>query len=104
MKVHDLVSGEIYEAEVYNSWNSDLHYIKKGTNGPVRYADQVEILDEEINEETADNFDWQSFRREAAKDILCALTHSAAAHYTDKETVKWAIKLTDELIKQLKNG
>lgn len=51
--------------------------------------------------------DWSSFRREAAKDILCAITVNGImvgndAHY--KLMAQEAIKQADELIKQLKEG
>lgn len=50
--------------------------------------------------------DWQSFRREAAKDILCAMlsasnTLCATGRIGEREASN-AIMLADELIKQLK--
>lgn len=56
--------------------------------------------------EFAAEFDWQSFRREAAKDLLCAIVAREAPQYScgrrniqlrAYEAVEWA----DELIKQL---
>lgn len=47
------------------------------------------------------DFDWQSFRAEAAKDILCALIASSTINIGVKEVAS-SIKLADELIKQLK--
>jgi len=46
-------------------------------------------------------FDWQAFRREAAKDILagCSASCSKILIY---ETTSFAIQLADELIRQLK--
>ena len=58
-----------------------------------------------------DSFDWQSFRAEAAKDILCAsLSGGIASGMIDmiaiiqeKETiVSGSIEIADELINQLK--
>lgn len=55
-----------------------------------------------------DKTDWSSFRREAAKDILCAMLGSMGAlvDADDKRLgeveVSNAIFLADELIKQLK--
>ena len=49
MKIKDKVSGEIYEAESWKNWNGVVQYVKKGTNGPIRYADDVEILKEEVD-------------------------------------------------------
>lgn len=48
-----------------------------------------------------DSFDWQSFRNQAAKDILCALIHKTD-NIIGKDSVGYAILITDELIKQLK--
>lgn len=53
-------------------------------------------------------FNWQSFRAEAAKDILCATLSGGTASgmigiIPEKETiVKASIEIADELIKQLK--
>ena len=54
------------------------------------------------------NDDWQAFRREAAKDILCSvlsggIAAGAMGFVNEKESlVASAIGVTDELIKQLK--
>lgn len=60
-------------------------------------------------ENTGNNFDWQSFRAEAAKDILAGmmqhkvLSDSSMTLFVSKEqVVSAAIGLADELIKQLK--
>ena len=53
------------------------------------------ILDEEST------FDWQSFRAEASKDILCALISDGSISITNVE-VSESIGLADELIRQLK--
>lgn len=45
--------------------------------------------------------DWSSFRREAAKDILCSLIQ-AGVDDAWRNVVPTAIKGADELIKQLK--
>lgn len=61
---------------------------------------------EPINEESANNFDWQSFRAEAAKDILCAIITANNWFYgneTESATkIESAIKLADKLISKLK--
>lgn len=57
-----------------------------------------------------DNTDWPSFRREAAKEILCALMgrEDGIVFRQDKRAgeleVSDAIYFADELIRQLKNG
>jgi hypothetical protein len=54
------------------------------------------------------DFYWQSFRNQAAKDILCAILSggiaSGATGILEKREliVEGSIELTDELIKQLK--
>lgn len=51
-----------------------------------------------------ESFDWQSFRAEAAKGILCAMLTDQRISETMpyKELVKMSLECTDELIKQLK--
>lgn len=51
--------------------------------------------------EIENDFDWQSFRVEAAKDILCALIHKTD-NFIGKDSAGYAIMIADELIKQLK--
>lgn len=46
MKIKDKISGEVYEAETWKSWNGVVQYVKKGTNGPIRSSDDVEIIEE----------------------------------------------------------
>lgn len=48
------------------------------------------------------NIDWQSFRREAAKDILCAMVSGGYGRGRESEHAYLAIKYADELIKHLK--
>ena len=43
--------------------------------------------------------DWDSFRREAARDILCAIITDK---WATKSTVERAVKLADELVNELK--
>ena len=55
-----------------------------------------------------DSFDWQSFRAEAAKDILCAvisggISSGAGSIIPEKENlVNVSIEIANELVKQLK--
>lgn len=46
--------------------------------------------------------DWSDFRREAAKDILCAMLSSKQEAST--QDINTAISIADELIKQLREG
>lgn len=49
-----------------------------------------------------DSFDWQSFRNQAAKDILCAMIQGGYAESRIEHQSALAIKYADELIKHLK--
>jgi hypothetical protein len=64
-------------------------------NGSVYWCDEIAFME---------SFDWQSFRTEAAKDILCAMLNT---RYYDNEQrkqgcVEEAIYFANELIKELK--
>lgn len=54
------------------------------------------------------NKDWDTFRREAAKDMLSAIMVQNGQDFFSSQhhpfIVKKAIELTDELIKQLREG
>lgn len=57
----------------------------------------LEIIDD------SDPVDWSSFRREAAKDILCAMNCAPGPYMKSlQEAVHDAIEQADELIRQLK--
>ncbi len=68
-------------------------------------------IDEAIYEEgynqaikDLDNFDWQAFRREAAKDAMCQLIgmgRDDGYKYSPEEVASYAIVYADELIRQL---
>lgn len=51
--------------------------------------------------ELENDFDWQSFRNQAAKDILCVMIPKEN-NIIGKDLVGYAIMIADELIKQLK--
>ena len=97
MKIKDKISGEVYEPETLKNWNGVVQYIKKGTNGPIRKSDDVEIIEEDKPKDTTD---WESFRREAAKDILCAMISTKSR--ANPKDVTTAIEITEELIAKLK--
>lgn len=100
MKIKDKISGEVYEAETWKSWNGVVQYVKKGTNGPIRSAADVEIVEEDKPKDTTD---WDAFRREAAKEILAVAFSSEYWKGFDREVViKASVKAADGLIKQLK--
>jgi hypothetical protein len=68
----------------------------------------IEVIPGDCLIELENDFDWQSFRAEAAKDILIAVLNgviSSGATSTlleEEKIVKGVIEITDELIKQLK--
>lgn len=49
----------------------------------------------------ADAPDWEKFRREAAKDILCSMVRGGYGRGREKEQAKLAVAYADELIKRL---
>ena len=72
---------------------------------PMTFEQAKQILEMEYD------WDWEKFRREAAKDILAGMVHhrvlsdSSDRFYIPKEqVVSAAIGLADELIKQLREG
>lgn len=74
----------------------DYVYFKSGLCKPINEVGFL-LPYHQYEEET---FDWLDFRREAAKDILCAmLSTKTTAGDSDIAT---AIEIADELIKQLK--
>lgn len=62
---------------------------------------KVQYVKEEVEKFEPEFVDWSSFRREAAKDILCALVSDGRTS-VNAESVKNSIAIADELIRQLK--
>lgn len=65
--------------------------------------------DVELIQDKTDDFDWQSFRAEAAKDILCAMISNEGVadernvdDFTKDNQVKDAVLYADKLISKLK--
>lgn len=67
------------------------------------YGNPIEMKPEEIEliQEKTDDFDWQSFRNQAAKDILCAIISQPNLGYYGDE-VENAVIFADKLISKLK--
>ena len=61
---------------------------------PMTKEDAKEILKMEID------WDWEKFRREAAKDYTVALVSSGSG--LSPKTISYAIEMANELIRQLK--
>ena len=74
-------------------------YVEGCTHRP--FPNETECI---FRQWTAKQFDWQSFRNQAAKDILCVMLvdQRISETTTYKDLVKMSLECTDELIKQLK--
>ena len=78
----------------------------RGTPYEVDFED-IELINEK---ESADKTDWSSFRREAAKDIVCAILSSGMNQtddnnehfHTFEELAEVSVKWADVLIAKLK--
>lgn len=75
------------------------------------WGNPIEMKPEEIEliQDKTDDFDWQSFRAEAAKDILCAIinressfTRNGKAVVSHKDFIEMAVEDADALIAKLK--
>jgi hypothetical protein len=69
------------------------------------WGNPIEMKPEEIEliQDKTDDFDWQSFRTEAVKDILCAIIQSG--YYGEDRIAhqsELAVGYANELVKQLK--
>ena len=97
----------IKTGEIVNVVPTDGGLVVDFGNGVRHYTDS------ELDFEFAD---WEKFRREAAKDMLCALLGRVERFYTGvsidgknrisdhKDFIKLAIEDADKLIKALRNG
>jgi len=92
--VSDLLTGydfgELDKVEFFMGYER-----KSNTEIPEEWFSEAELKEFETQP------DWSSFRREAAKDILCAIIISDTAR-TYGEKCSLAMTVSDELIKQLK--
>lgn len=64
-----------------------------------------EIISGDCLIELENDFDWQSFRAEAAKDILCSMIELIEHEYSAIDKDYWcgyAVEWTDVLVKKLK--
>lgn len=94
-EIVDIIQGMETDAEgIWNVPAGKLVLCRKQDN-TFTYAS---LLDMEIIE--YDTVDWATFRREAAKDILCSILSTKDG--ANPKDVTIAIKIADELIKQIK--
>lgn len=99
MKARNNKTGEIVTDFEISKEFGTISYLDSSKTLRIAYACDKEwtILDEEST------FDWQSFRAEAAKDILCAMIN----HFGTKdnlEDIKFSIICADMLITKLKEN
>ena len=72
------------------------------------WGNPIEMKPEEIEliQDKTDDFDWQSFQAEAAKDVLCSMIGEVIKLRNGSDlidnTVSCAIVITDKLISKLK--
>lgn len=71
------------------------------------FAQQYFVAVIMYEENTGNNFDWQPFRAEAAKDILCAVLPKTKViddnfHQSIQKAIYNSVYVADMLIKQLK--
>lgn len=103
----ELVDTKPFVSSYYNTPGVP-HYLCKLPNGTMKVIIATDLIIQEPKLEDMpqgvlyyEESEWAKFRREAAKDILCALI-SDGRTAVNAESVKNSIALADELIKQLK--
>ena len=98
-EIVEIVPGMETDSEgIWNAPAGKLFLCKK-KDGTFAYStpQDLQLLQEESNDT-----DWSAFRREAAKDILCAIISTTVG--ANPKDVTMAIEIADELIKQLREG
>ena len=103
----ELVDTKPFVSSYYNTPELP-HYLCKLPNGTMKVIIATDLIIQEPKLEDMphgvlyyEESEWAKFRREAAKDILCALISDGRTS-VNAESVKNSIALADELIKQLK--
>lgn len=99
MKARNKVTGEVVSNFGWSKEYGTISYI--GADGLLHnysgLATDWEVLDES-------EVDWAAYRREAAKDLLCAMVRRTGISFNQhgrELVVKTAIEYADELIKEL---
>ena len=72
-----------------------------GRNTAMKIEVWRKSVEQTITSEKEEQFDWQKYRREVAKDMMISLAEMGIGNCYS-ETVRYSIEYTDELIKQLK--
>lgn len=106
----ELVDTKPFVSSYYNTPELP-HYLCKLPNGTMKViiATDLVIQEPKIDEWPQgvlyyEESEWTKFRREAAKDILCALVSLFDGTSVNAKLIKGSIAVADELIKQLKEG
>lgn len=68
--------------------------------GPSEVLNDIVTNDKIPSPKLLEDIGWDSFRREAAKDILCAMLSSKQE--ASSQDITTAISIADELIKQIR--
>lgn len=63
---------------------------------------ELEIAFKDYENPSPMDFDWESFRNQAAKDILCAMIHGGYAESRIEHQSALAVRYATELVKRLK--
>lgn len=104
MKARNNKTGEIVTNFFMAKEFGTISYLDSSKTLRLAYASDGEwtILGDE-NDDFSNSFDWQSFRAEAAKNFVTALIPVIDYENTsDEKIARNAIKLSEELVKQLK--
>ena len=104
----ELVDTKPFVSSYYNTPELP-HYLCKLPNGTMKVIIATDLIIQEPKLEDwhhggviyCEESKWANFRREAAKDILCAIV-SDGRTYVNAGSVKCSIALADELIKKLR--
>lgn len=97
MKARNNKTGEIVTNFFMSKEFGTISYLDSSKTLRFAYACDSEWT---ILEDENGDFDWQSFRAEAAKDILCAII--STKYGLNPEHIDMAIGITDSLIAKLK--
>lgn len=105
-KTNEIVDVLSYSACAYTRYPTIDYVCYIDTKGEEIVGKGLNIIwdFEPINEKSANDFDWQSFRAEAAKEFVSIICNHKYDTKKERYPVicKEAIALADELIKQIK--
>lgn len=100
MKAKNTKTGEIVTDFAFSKEFGTVSYIDR--NGLLRFGCPHDGEWQTIVEGSDSGFDWAKYRNDATRDVLCALLNSNYHGYDNQAFVKQAVRIVDELVKQLK--